>query len=240
MPTATTSSSARAPAAARWPRGWPKRACASCCSRPAAIRAQRARRRSARGLRRAGLPPARLREPGDALGFLRPPLRRRGAAARATRKLAAAQGVLYPRAGTLGGCTAHNAMILISPHDTDWDGIADAHRRPVVARRPTCGATSSGWRTAATGRSGARCAGIGIDPTGHGWAGWLDSEVRMPREALRRRRARAAGDGRLGAFATLAAGASAAQPAHAGLRRRPIRTTGAVAAAAFEGSATRR
>src|ERR1700730_14849001 len=24
-------------------------------------------------------------------------------------------GVLYPRAGTLGGCTAHNAMILVCP-----------------------------------------------------------------------------------------------------------------------------
>ena len=33
-------------------------------------------------------------------------------------------GVLYPRAGTLGGCTAHNAMILVYPHNADWDGIA--------------------------------------------------------------------------------------------------------------------
>ena len=30
-------------------------------------------------------------------------------------------GVLYPRAGTLGGCTAHNAMILIYPHEADWN-----------------------------------------------------------------------------------------------------------------------
>ena len=33
-------------------------------------------------------------------------------------------GVLYPRAATLGGCTAHNAMIFICPHDSDWDHIA--------------------------------------------------------------------------------------------------------------------
>jgi choline dehydrogenase len=33
-------------------------------------------------------------------------------------------GVLYPRAATLGGCTAHNAMITMYPHDADWDGIA--------------------------------------------------------------------------------------------------------------------
>src|SRR5437660_2874771 len=34
-------------------------------------------------------------------------------------------GVLYPRAGTLGGCTAHNAMILVYPHNADWDYIAE-------------------------------------------------------------------------------------------------------------------
>ena len=34
-------------------------------------------------------------------------------------------GVLYPRAGTLGGCTAHNAMILVYPHNADWDHIAE-------------------------------------------------------------------------------------------------------------------
>jgi choline dehydrogenase len=33
-------------------------------------------------------------------------------------------GVLYPRSGTLGGCTAHNAMMLIYPHNSDWDHIA--------------------------------------------------------------------------------------------------------------------
>src|SRR5207244_7128391 len=33
-------------------------------------------------------------------------------------------GVLYPLAGTLGGCTAHNAMIFVYPHNADWDGIA--------------------------------------------------------------------------------------------------------------------
>ncbi|MGN5480748.1 hypothetical protein ACTMU2_40555 [Cupriavidus basilensis] len=35
-------------------------------------------------------------------------------------------GVLYPRAGTLGGCTAHNALIFpVSLNDEDWDHIAD-------------------------------------------------------------------------------------------------------------------
>ena len=36
----------------------------------------------------------------------------------------AQNGVLYPRCATLGGCTAHNAMILVYPHNSDWDYIA--------------------------------------------------------------------------------------------------------------------
>ncbi|HYO91802.1 MAG TPA: GMC family oxidoreductase N-terminal domain-containing protein, partial [Pyrinomonadaceae bacterium] len=33
-------------------------------------------------------------------------------------------GVWYPRAGALGGCTTHNAMITVTPQDCDWDYIA--------------------------------------------------------------------------------------------------------------------
>jgi choline dehydrogenase-like flavoprotein len=33
--------------------------------------------------------------------------------------------ILYPRAGTLGGCTSHNAMITVYPHNKDWDDLAD-------------------------------------------------------------------------------------------------------------------
>ncbi|KAK2804839.1 hypothetical protein FQN51_001481 [Onygenales sp. PD_10] len=32
-------------------------------------------------------------------------------------------GILYPRAGTLGGCSAHNALITIYPHESDWLNI---------------------------------------------------------------------------------------------------------------------
>ena len=38
--------------------------------------------------------------------------------------VAAGNGVLYPRCATLGGCTAHNAMIVMYPHNSDWDHIA--------------------------------------------------------------------------------------------------------------------
>lgn len=33
-------------------------------------------------------------------------------------------GILYPRAGNLGGCGSQNALITIYPHDSDWDNIA--------------------------------------------------------------------------------------------------------------------
>ncbi|RCI08063.1 hypothetical protein L249_7866 [Ophiocordyceps polyrhachis-furcata BCC 54312] len=33
-------------------------------------------------------------------------------------------GTLYPRASALGGCTTHNALITVTPHRSDWDGIA--------------------------------------------------------------------------------------------------------------------
>jgi choline dehydrogenase len=32
-------------------------------------------------------------------------------------------GILYPRVGSLGGCSAHNALITIRPYDSDWENI---------------------------------------------------------------------------------------------------------------------
>jgi choline dehydrogenase-like flavoprotein len=92
--------------------------------------------------------------------------------------------VLYPRAGTLGGCTAHNAMIFVAPHDSDWDGIADLtgdeswrapRMRRYFRRVEQCGHRPL-WRLLAR---------LGIDPTGHGWAGWLPTEIALPRVAFR-------------------------------------------------------
>ena len=80
-------------------------------------------------LRRSLLSSFRHRKRSPQVGLLRAPLRRRPAAApdpkyREKWNNQRVDGVLYPRAGTLGGCTAHNAMIMIYPHDADWDGIA--------------------------------------------------------------------------------------------------------------------
>ena len=94
-------------------------------------------------------------------------------------------GVLYPRAGTLGGCTAHNAMIFVYPHNADWDGIAqltgdaswnaeamrhyftkleNCHHRPIER-----------W-----------VAKLGANPSRHGWDGWLQVEKAMPPAAALR------------------------------------------------------
>ncbi|WP_086932740.1 GMC family oxidoreductase [Agarilytica rhodophyticola] len=35
------------------------------------------------------------------------------------------EGVLYPRAATIGGCTTHHALITVYPHNNDFDRIAD-------------------------------------------------------------------------------------------------------------------
>lgn len=34
------------------------------------------------------------------------------------------KGTFYPRAATVGGCTVHNALITVAPHDHDWDHLA--------------------------------------------------------------------------------------------------------------------
>jgi choline dehydrogenase len=98
-------------------------------------------------------------------------------------------GILYPRAGTLGGCTAHNAMIMLYPHDSDWDGIATLtgdrswsaeNMRRYFERLENCRHR----------RPYRWLAKIGIDPTRHGWSGWLRTERAFPRSAFRDRRLR--------------------------------------------------
>ena len=91
--------------------------------------------------------------------------------------------VLYPRAATLGGCTAHNAMIFVLPHDSDWNAIAaltgDASWRARAMRRYAKRVENCRhrpfWRALAA---------LGIDPLGHGWDGWLHVERAMPLEAF--------------------------------------------------------
>ncbi|MGH7029907.1 MAG: GMC family oxidoreductase [Stellaceae bacterium] len=92
-------------------------------------------------------------------------------------------GVLYPRAGTLGGCTAHNAMIFVYPHDADWDAIAQStgdqswnaqRMREYFERLENC-------HYRPLERILAR---FGDNPSRHGWNGWLNVETAIPEAAL--------------------------------------------------------
>ena len=92
-------------------------------------------------------------------------------------------GILYPRAGTLGGCTAHNALILVYPHNADWDAIAEMtgdqswnaeSMRSYFERLESC-----------RYRPLLRALGMaGINPSRHGWSGWLGTEKAIPESAL--------------------------------------------------------
>jgi choline dehydrogenase len=95
-------------------------------------------------------------------------------------------GVLYPRASTLGGCTAHNAMIFMVPHDSDWNDIADCtndptwraeHMRRYFRRIENCRYRPL-WRLLS------RLTGGRFNPTGHGWRGWLPTEIPLPRKVF--------------------------------------------------------
>jgi len=109
-------------------------------------------------------------------------------------------GILYPRAATLGGCTAHNAMLTVYPHDRDWDDLAaltgdsafnseamrgrferlercDYLKRPLPMprnRRLARLVTRIPWvRT------------LYENLTRHGWEGWLWTSLANPTLALR-------------------------------------------------------
>ncbi|MFV8817348.1 GMC family oxidoreductase [Haliea sp. E17] len=93
------------------------------------------------------------------------------------------QGILYPRAGCLGGCTAHNAMITVYPHNADWDNIARLtgdsswsakKMRGYFQKLENCQYRPV-WRFLAK---------LGINPTRHGWNGWLTTEKAIPVSAL--------------------------------------------------------
>lgn len=113
---------------------------------------------------------------------------------------AAAGGVWYPRASAVGGCTSHNAMIFMLPHDSDWQHIAaltqdpswsPRNMRPHVGRVEACHYQPL-WRALRH---------FGVDPTGHGWDGWLSTELPMELQTLGDPEMRALVAGTAAAFA---------------------------------------
>jgi choline dehydrogenase len=96
-------------------------------------------------------------------------------------------GVLYPRGGCLGGCTAHNAMITVYPHSADWDEVAELtddtswsadNMRKYFEKMENCKHRLFLYRWLAK---------LGFNPTRHGWNGWLQTEKSIPKTALRDR-----------------------------------------------------
>ena len=92
-------------------------------------------------------------------------------------------GILYPRAAALGGCTTHNAMIISCPNNSDWDYIASLTGDPSW--------NAQAMRTWFERLENCRhrplhrlLAKLGINPTRHGWSGWLPTEKAIPLEAL--------------------------------------------------------
>jgi choline dehydrogenase len=82
------------------------------------------------------------------------------------------KGIWYPRTGTLGGCGAHNALITVYPHESDWNNIAtitgdsswdaDNMRQYFKALEHNDYINDTSYNT-----------------TGHGFDGWLHTNV-MP------------------------------------------------------------
>lgn len=94
-------------------------------------------------------------------------------------------GILYPRAGTLGGCTSHNGMIIVAPHNADWDAIesltgdpswSHENMRRYFQRWENCHHRPV-WRWLSR---------FGLDRTRHGFKGWLHTEVPRPWRAVRK------------------------------------------------------
>ncbi len=86
------------------------------------------------------------------------------------------KGILYPRAGTLGGCTAHNAMITVVPHDSDWEEIAHRTNDPSWH-------SENMWKY---WKLVERCQYRDPPPpaAGHGFDGWLATETVDPDVAI--------------------------------------------------------
>jgi choline dehydrogenase len=106
--------------------------------------------------------------------------------------------IWYPRAGALGGCTAHNAMITVIPQDSDWDHIAELtgdaswageNMRPYFTRLENCHykPRPASWRHILRGLAFSarrllhgRFGGWLDWSHGHGFKGWLPTSEADP------------------------------------------------------------
>ena len=75
-------------------------------------------------------------------------------------------GILYPRAGTLGGCGNHNAGNLALPPDSDWDHIANVTGDPTWSAETMRGLFKKIENNQYVEQNS-------TDARGHGFDGWL-------------------------------------------------------------------
>jgi choline dehydrogenase len=92
----------------------------------------------------------------------------------------AVDGVLYPRASGLGGCTGHNAMIIVRPTNADWNHIwhttGDASWRASNMQKYFRRLESCRYRLLFKWLDRL----FGWNAIGHGWRGWLRTERALP------------------------------------------------------------
>jgi choline dehydrogenase len=108
-------------------------------------------------------------------------------------------GIFYPRAGTLGGCTAHNAMITVDGAGPEWDAIASltgdpswqaANMRRYFERMERCCYCDPPpvrrWRLAAElARRSRFLARLLGNRSRHGYDGWLCTNMASPELAIK-------------------------------------------------------
>ena len=86
-------------------------------------------------------------------------------------------GVFYPRASAVGGCTTHHALITVYPHNSDWQDIVertgDWTWNPQNMRRYFQQLEQCNYRPFARFFANV----LGFNPTRHGFNGWLPTKV---------------------------------------------------------------
>ncbi len=80
------------------------------------------------------------------------------------------KGILYPRAGTVGGCTMHHSMMTFLPPDEDWQHIAD-----ITGDRSWVAQNMKKYFERVE-----RCRYLPEGAKGHGFEGWLESSHADP------------------------------------------------------------
>ena len=75
-------------------------------------------------------------------------------------------------------------MIMVYPHNEDWDDIATLTGDASWRRRQYADILPEARELSVQTESSARSPMLGIDPSRHGFDGWLDTEISIPKAVL--------------------------------------------------------